>query len=117
MSQVVKVRLPVYWINSKKHNWFIPASGDVVRIAYYMRQYFTKDSEFEGADAFNLAISEKILNTDGFITSATSGHTILSSTEQGSGVATKYIGVNSNGVSSDNGLGKYTRNLWRTSKV
>ena len=69
----------------KKRNWFIPTSGDLARISYYFRQYYTKDSTFENADAFNFAISNGILKTTGFITKNTdgsiTGFNMLSSTE------------------------------------
>ena len=65
----------------KKYNWFIPASGDLVRMSYYMRQYFVNDSEFDDANAFKLAIDNKILNVKGWLTGATNGQPMLSSTE------------------------------------
>lgn len=99
--------------NFKKHNWFLPASGDAVRICYYMRQYFAKDSEFEGADAFAMAIDEKKLKTRGFLDAATngaSGMTILTSTESaaidgGSAIGSKYVGVIATGLSSSTAIG------------
>lgn len=65
----------------KKHNWFIPASGDMVRICYYMRQYFTKDSEYDGANAFALAIDNGILKKSGLLTSEKEGNEMLTSSE------------------------------------
>lgn len=67
----------------KKHNWFMPASGDMARICYYMRQYFVKDSEYAGADAFALAIDANILKKNGILTSESGGNAILTSTEFG----------------------------------
>lgn len=67
----------------KKHNWFIPASGDMARICYYMRQYYVKDSEYAGADAFALAIDNGILKKTGLLTAENSGVEMLTSTEYG----------------------------------
>jgi hypothetical protein len=67
----------------KKRNWFLPASGDMVRISYYMSQYFKKDSEYAGADAFANAIDNNILKKDGLLTSANAGQQFLTSTEFG----------------------------------
>jgi hypothetical protein len=86
----------------KKRNWFIPSSGEVVRISYYMRQYFAKDSAFDDAKAFTLAIDEKILKTAGWLTSIKDGTTVLSSTEH-SNTAQKFVSVSTTGISSKTG--------------
>lgn len=86
----------------KKNNWFIPSSGEIARISYYMRQYFVKDSTFEGADAFSLAIDEKILKTAGWLTSAKDGTTVLSSTEY-SNNAQRFVAVTTTGISTKTG--------------
>ena len=92
----------------KKRNWFIPASGDVVRMSYYMRQYHFKDSEYDGADAYALAIDAKLLKTAGWMTSATSDTpSIISSTEYGTN-AHKFVVVEPSGANYDNGVGGYT---------
>jgi hypothetical protein len=91
----------------KKRNWFIPASGEVVRISYYMRQYYVNDSEYEGANAFKFAIDEKILETAGWLTSPTAGTTVLSSTEYQSN-AQKFVAVTTTGISSTTGSGSAT---------
>ena len=92
----------------KKRNWFIPASGDVVRMSYYMRQYYFKDSEYDGADAYALAIDNKILKTGGWMTSATSdAPSMISSTEYGAN-AHKFVVVEPSGVNQSNGVGGYT---------
>lgn len=89
----------------KKRNWFIPASGDVVRMSYYIRQYYFKDSEYDGADAYALAIDSKILKTAGWMTSATSNApSIISSTEYGP-KAQRFVVVEPSGVNYDNGIG------------
>jgi hypothetical protein len=67
----------------KKRNWFLPASGDMVRISYYMSQYFKKNSEYAGADAFATAIDNNILKKAGLLTSANAGQQFLTSTEFG----------------------------------
>ena len=90
----------------KKRNWFIPSSGEVVRISYYMRQYYTNDSEFEGANAFKLAIDEKILKTAGWLTGVTNGTTVLSSTESGTN-AQKFVAVSTTGISATETNGTY----------
>ena len=87
----------------KKNNWFIPSSGDVVRIAYYMRQYLINDSTFEDSNAFKTAIESGILKNAGWITKnytndGVTGQAILSSTEYDSN-AQKYVVVNTTGVS------------------
>lgn len=98
----------------KKRNWFLPSSGDAVRIAYYMRQYFENDSEFENANAFKVAIDNKKLATRGYLDAATngaSGMTILTSTEtvpSGSSVGSKYIGVIATGKSASTTLNGVT---------
>lgn len=100
--------------NFKKHNWFLPSSGDAVRICYYMRQYFANDSQFEGANAFKLAIDGKKLMVRGFLDNATngaSGMTILTATEtvaDGSNIGSKYIGVIATGLSSSTTVGSNT---------
>ena len=86
----------------KKRNWFIPASGEVARISYYMRQYFNNDSQFDGANAFKLAIDEKILKTAGWLTSVKDGTTVLSSTEY-SNNAQRFVAVTTTGMSSKSG--------------
>lgn len=86
----------------KKRNWFIPASGDIVRISYYMRQYYANDSEFEGSNAFELAINEKILKTAGWLTGIKDGTTVLSSTEY-SNNAQKYVSVSTTGITNKTG--------------
>lgn len=89
----------------KKRNWFIPTSGEVCRISYYMRHYFDNaDSEFDDAKAFKFAIDNGILKTTGYLTNLTSGNTILSSTEYGN-LAQQFVCVNSNGISSGTATG------------
>ena len=92
----------------KKRNWFIPTSGECVRISYYMRQYYLQkenpeySSGFEDANAFKLAIDEKILKTAGWLTSSTSGTTVLSSTEYQT-TAQKFVAVTTTGLSANDG--------------
>lgn len=100
--------------NFKKHKWFLPSSGDAVRICYYMRQYFAKDSQFDGANAFATAIDGKKLATRGFLdaaTNGTTGMTILTSTEtvsSGSSIGSKYVGVIATGISASITIGSTT---------
>ena len=97
----------------KKRNWFIPTSGECVRISYYMRQYYLHKenpeyySKFEDANAFKLAIDEKILKTAGWLTSSTSGTTVLSSTEYQTN-AQKFVAVSTTGLSSNETGNGYT---------
>lgn len=90
----------------KKRNWFIPASGDMVRMCYYLRQYFAKDSTYDGADAFALAIDSKILKTEGWLTSATNGYNMMTSTEHGT-TAQRFVVVDSTGISDTTINGGY----------
>ena len=86
----------------KKRNWFIPASGDLARISYYMRQYYAKDSIYEDGNAFDFAISNNILKTAGYLASENGGNTMMSSSEFGNDIrdAGKMIaGVISSGYS------------------
>ena len=48
-----------------------------------MRQYYVKDSEYDGADAFAFAIDQGILKKTGILTAANSGNNMLTSTEFG----------------------------------
>ena len=83
----------------KKNNWFIPTSGDIIRISYYMRQFLADDSVYEGSNAFKFAIEERILKNSGWLTSLTNGAVMLSSTESGND-ASKYVAVQTTGISS-----------------
>lgn len=57
----------------KKYNWFLPASGDMIRILYYYYQSYAKgsaqntpvNSDFEDANAFANAIALKVLSVSG----------------------------------------------------
>ena len=78
-----------------------------------MRQYYLHkenpehSSEFEDANAFKLAIDEKILKTAGWLTSSTSGTTVLSSTEYQTN-AQKFVAVSTTGLSSNETGNGYT---------
>ena len=85
----------------KKNKWFMPASGDMARICYYMRQYFTKDSEYAGADAFALAIDANILKKTGLLTAENAGATMLTASENGMN-GEMCVTVTSSGYSSKN---------------
>lgn len=90
----------------KKRNWFIPTSGEVCRISYYMRHYFDPEiSDYDDAKAFKFAIDNGILKTTGYLTNLTSGTTILSSTEYGN-LANQFVCVNSNGISTGTSTGE-----------
>lgn len=84
----------------KKHNWFIPASGDVVRLSYYFRQYYVNSDtqKYDDENAFKTAINTGTLKTAGWLNSLNSGVNILSSTETLSN-GEKYIAVITTGVS------------------
>lgn len=88
----------------KKNNWFIPSSGEAVRIAYYMRQYLINDSTFEGSNAFKTAIESGILKNTGWLTKSSlseglNSATIITSTEYDDN-AQKYVTVTTSGISS-----------------
>lgn len=85
----------------KKNKWFMPASGDMARISYYMRQYYVKDSEYDGADAFALAIDNGILKKTGLLTAENAGQPMLTATEYGMNGET-CVTVTSSGYSSKN---------------
>lgn len=97
----------------KKNNWFIPTSGECVRISYYMRQYYLHQanadltSEYEDANAFKLAIDEKILKTTGWLSSENSGTTVLSSTEGGN-TANNFVTVITTGYSKQDTTNVYS---------
>ena len=99
----------------KKHNWFLPSSGEAVRIAYYVRQYYFGDSENsdyknpDGSYPFDLAINDKIFKTAGWYTmqnGSLSASPILTSSEYGDN-AKKYVVIDPSGVSpkDDNSQG------------
>ena len=95
----------------KKRNWFLPTSGEIARMSYYMRQYFINDSEYDDANAFKLAIDNKVLKTNGWMTQyngVVSGAILLSCTEYGTN-AQKYVAVNTTGISTKGNVdGTYT---------
>jgi hypothetical protein len=66
-----------------------------------MRQYYTKDSEYAGADAFALAIDANILKKTGLLTAENAGSTMLTASENGMN-GEMCVTVTSSGYSSKN---------------
>jgi hypothetical protein len=64
----------------KKYNWFLPASGDVVRILYYCYNAKYDVSDFDDAKAFKNAIDLNVLKLQNFY-DGVSNNGIVTSTE------------------------------------